>query len=52
MGARRILSAHGMKAPAIAPQTSPENTHTVVTKDAAQRPPRYAIFEIGFVNNS
>src|SRR5438876_1109327 len=25
---------------------------TVVTKDAAQRPPRYANFEIGLVNNS
>jgi hypothetical protein len=40
IGARRVLSAQGMKMPAVAPQIKPDKTRIVTTSEAAQRPPR------------
>ena len=52
MGARRSFSAQGMNVPSIPPAISPEKTKIVTTNEAVHRPPRYANFEIGFVNRS
>src|SRR6185312_1769431 len=51
LGAIRAWSAHGAKVPKKVPTIIPEKANTVVTNDAAHRPPRYAALAIGFVNN-
>src|SRR5580658_10488700 len=50
LGPIRVWSAQGAKVPSHAPSTRPENAKTVVTNEPAQRPPRYANFEMGLVN--
>jgi hypothetical protein len=46
----RVWSAHGANVPRNVPKSSPENVKSVVTSEAAQRPPRYATVENGLVN--
>src|SRR6185312_2757765 len=50
-GPMRATSVHGAYVPNHMPTDTPENTNTQVTNEAAHRPPRYANFEIGFVNS-